>query len=283
MLALFVTTVVFAEELKGEGDFVFIGGITADDYSYSESCNVKDRIGENILVAGPSPHIERFISGNYFLHSINWKIADSLASDGALWGGAERRRRTIFYSHASGPQIRKIPIVWQNPIEGLDVDMILHFPRRSIASILPNWRKTPSRDLASFKVSVSNGLEVNRNESPLPGYQGAFGYLGGFFSGVGGNLCCLQSPENQIALSTAYYDQTSGKNGQQQIKQPAGIIWWRRWVTSFVFLCGSLYAVRNGLRDLLLGKRISGWGWLCGALLFGEGASFTLWLGFGVM
>jgi len=49
-----------------------------------------------------------------------------------------------------------------------------------------------------------------------------------------------------------------------------------------IFLCGSIYAIRNGLLNLFRSKEILGWGWLCGALLCAESASFVLWLGFGL-
>ena len=91
-----------------------------------------------------------------------------------------------------------------------------------------------------------------------------------------------QRAENKIALSSADDDQAASKDNQPKIEPPARIIWWRRGVVCFVLLCGGLYAVRNGLFNLLRGQYARGWGWLCGAFLFAEGAAFTLWLGFGL-
>ena len=82
---------------------------------------------------------------------------------------------------------------------------------------------------------------------------------------IGGFGCFLrgaQCPENQITLTSPDDHQASGKNNQPKIKPPDGVIWWRRRMASFVFLYGSIYAVRNGFRKLLLQQRIRGWCWL---------------------
>lgn len=113
----------------------------------------------------------------------------------------------------------------------------------------------------------------------------SFGYLdsvGGGLSRFRGNLCRLQGEKDQETLASADDDQSSSKNDQQEIKPPPRIIWWRRGMVSFVLLCSSIYAVRNGLLNLLRGQNIRGWGWLCGALLCAEAASFVMWLGFGI-
>ena len=96
---------------------------------------------------------------------------------------------------------------------------------------------------------------------------------------IGGNFGRLQRPENKIALTSANYGQQPSKSNQEKIEPPAGIIWWRRGMACFTLLVGAFYATRNGFRDLLRGWKIHGWGWLCGAFLFGELAVFNLWLG----
>ena len=102
----------------------------------------------------------------------------------------------------------------------------------------------------------------------------------GFFGRFG--LCSggLQRSKNQIRLTGTNEDQTSGKANEKEVEPPSGIIWWRRGMAVFILLCGSIYAIRNGLRDLLRSRKIYGWGWLCGGFLLAEGACFTLWLGF---
>jgi hypothetical protein len=105
--------------------------------------------------------------------------------------------------------------------------------------------------------------------------------LSGKIGCIGGNFSRLQSPKNQITLSRAYYDQSTSKNNQEKIKPPRNIIWWRRWVVFFVFLFGAFYTTCNGLSYLLRGRKIYGWCWLGGAIVFGQLATFTLWLGFG--
>src|ERR1700674_979451 len=99
--------------------------------------------------------------------------------------------------------------------------------------------------------------------------------LSGIFCGVSSDIGCFQCPKNQKTFNTTYNDQPSSEKDQQEISPPTRIIWWRRGVAAFVLLCGSIYAIRNGLRDLLRGQKIYGWSWLGGALLLAEGACFT--------
>jgi hypothetical protein len=91
--------------------------------------------------------------------------------------------------------------------------------------------------------------------------------IGGFLGSIGRCLRRLECPKNQKALTSAGNYQRASENHQQEIKPPARIIWWRRGVASLVLLCSSVYAVRNGLLDLLGGKKIYGWSWLFGTLL----------------
>jgi hypothetical protein len=57
------------------------------------------------------------------------------------------------------------------------------------------------------------------------------------------------------------------------------IVWWPRVIFCVVLIGCSLYAVRNGLRNLLNGRISWGWSWLCGALICSELAVFNLRFG----
>lgn len=107
--------------------------------------------------------------------------------------------------------------------------------------------------------------------------------LGGSLSSFRGDLCRLQGEKGQETLASTDDYQARSENHQQKIEPPTRIIWWRRGMASFVLLCCSIYAVRNGLLNLLRSQYVRGWGWLCGALLLAELGGFTLWLGLGIM
>jgi hypothetical protein len=77
-------------------------------------------------------------------------------------------------------------------------------------------------------------------------------------------------------LRRAYYDQPTSKGSQPKIEPPAGIVWWWRGMFCVVFLACSLYAIRNGIRDLLKGWKIYGWGWLGLSFVCAESAVFVL-------
>jgi len=117
------------------------------------------------------------------------------------------------------------------------------------------------------------------NQRNWPFYGGQYIRLAQ--GGAGGSAGCLESPESQETLTSTDNDQSSSKSYQPEIKPPSRIVWWHRGMASFVLLCGSIYAVRNGLLKLLLGRKVIGWIFLICSLLGAESAGFILWLGFG--
>ena len=91
---------------------------------------------------------------------------------------------------------------------------------------------------------------------------GSFYVLKGFnvISGrIGSSLCSFKSFKNNITLNCTNNYQTTCKYYEKKVKPIGIIIWLRRIMCSLIVVIVGIYCACNGINQLLMGNKLSGW------------------------